>query len=72
MQGEYQSMKHSKDHYRALGVNGYVWTGWDGFTGLHSFQKRTSYGYLELNVKEEDLDSPRSLDLMTMHGLSRN
>jgi hypothetical protein len=48
-------MLKSKDFYRSLSVSGFVWTGFDAETGMHSFQRGSAGSHLELTCNEEDL-----------------
>lgn len=60
-------MKHSKEHYRKITHNGFVWYGFcDGF---HCFSKKEKSGYLNLRCREDQL-SNGDFEFMADNGLT--
>lgn len=65
-------MKHDKSFYKELtGTNGFKWSFFD--EGLHCLSKPSSKRgeYLYIYLKDEDIEDPVNLDLMTRKGISR-
>lgn len=63
-------MKHNKNHYRKINIDGFTWSGfWDGF---HYFSKRqdSPYGYWQLKCTEGDIEDGNLIELIKLE-LSR-
>ncbi len=41
-------MKHAKDHYRAIQIDGYRWGGFDSENGLHMFSRKVLQSWQEV------------------------
>ncbi len=61
-------MKHKKNHYRGMTVEGYKWQGyWDKF---HHFVKKEDKGYLECRCTDQEIENGDLL-FMIQHNLTR-